>query len=143
MQHWFFRTQTSSYGLLIARLALGIVIAAHGLQKSLGMFGGPGIDGTLGFLTGMGVPTVIAALVILGESVGSISLILGFCTRFCAAAIALIMLGAVIMVHAANGFFLPGGFEFHILALGLCGALIIEGAGALSIDSMFCSKKNA
>ncbi len=139
--NWFFRTDTRSYGLLAARLALGVVMLPHGLQKTFGLFGGPGFDGTMGFMTSMGIPAFIAALVILGESVGAIALILGFCTRFCAASLAVIMLGAILLVHAANGFFAPNGYEYHILAIGLSAVLFFEGAGAWSLDSLLHKKK--
>ena len=130
----FFSTKHNDYASLVVRVALGIVFLPHGLQKVFGMFGGPGIEGTIGFLGGMGVPSVIAVLVILAESLGALGLIFGFLTRFCAASIALVMLGAVALVHAKNGFFLPMGFEYHILVLGMCLALLINGAGAWSID---------
>lgn len=139
--NWFFRTDTKSYGLLAARLALGVVMLPHGLQKTFGLFGGPGFDGAMGFLASMGIPAFIAALVILGESVGAIALILGFCTRFCAASLAVIMLGAILLVHAANGFFAPNGYEYHILAIGLSIVLFMEGAGAWSLDSLLNKKK--
>lgn len=139
--NWFFHTDTQNYGLLIARLALGIVMLPHGLQKTFGLFGGPGFDGTMGFLTGMGLPAFIAALVILGESVGALALILGFCTRFCAASLGVIMLGAIGLVHGANGFFAPTGYEYHLLALGLAGLLTLEGSGALSFDGLMRKKK--
>ena len=36
-------------GLLVARVALGLLMAAHGAQKLFGWFGGYGLDGTGGF----------------------------------------------------------------------------------------------
>ena len=130
----FFTTQKTNYAALIVRLALGVVFFPHGLQKAFGMFGGPGIDGTLGFMGSMGVPSIITFLVILAESVGALGLILGFLTRFCAASIALVMIGAVALVHAKNGFFMPMGFEYHILAIGMALSLVVTGGGAWSID---------
>lgn len=127
---------------LINRLTLAAVILPHGLQKTLGLFGGHGFSGTMGFFTGsVGIPAAVAFLVIIGESLGSIALALGFLTRFCAASIALIMAGAVSMVHWNNGFFMNWfgnqqgeGFEYHLLAIGLALALIISGGGSRSLD---------
>jgi putative oxidoreductase len=141
MKNWFFQTDPRGYGSLAARLALGLVMLPHGLQKAAGLFGGPGFEGTMGFLTGMGVPAAVAALVILGESVGAVALILGFCTRFCAASLAVIMLGAIILVHGANGFFAPSGYEYHLLAIGLGLVLVIQGGGAWSLDMLLNRKK--
>jgi putative oxidoreductase len=61
----FFATDTQSWSLLISRLALGIVILPHGMQKALGMYGGYGFEGTLGFFQSMGMPLLLGVLVIL------------------------------------------------------------------------------
>lgn len=125
-----------------ARLALGIVILPHGLQKLLGMFGGGGFSKTVEFFTSTGMPSIVAILVIVGESFGALALILGFLSRFSAAAISLIMLGAIFMVHLSNGFFMNWygnqqgeGFEYHILAIGLGLVVMVTGAGRFSIDN--------
>jgi putative oxidoreductase len=130
-------------GLLIARLALGIVILPHGLQKTLGLFGGAGFSGTMGFFTQEGVPSIIAFLIIIGESFGSLGLIIGFLSRLAAFGISLIMLGAIFMVHLPHGFFMNWfgnkqgeGFEFHMLALGLGLVVLIGGAGKWSVDRL-------
>ena len=128
---------------LIARLALGIVILPHGLQKLLGMFGGGGFSKTVEFFTSTGMPSILAILIIVGESFGAISLIVGFLARFSAAAISIIMLGAILMVHKQHGFFMNWfgnqqgeGFEYHILAIGLGLVVVLVGAGKASIDLM-------
>ena len=129
-------------GLTLARLVLGLVIFPHGAQKVLGWFGGYGWDGTMGYLTGtIGLPTAIAALVILIEFLGPIALVLGLCTRLAALGIIAVMVGAVRTVHQANGFFMNWtgkqageGFEYHLLAIGIGIALLLLGAGALSVD---------
>lgn len=136
-----FVTNENDYTLLILRLALAAVILPHGLQKAVGAFNGPGFDGAMAFLTGLGVPAIIAMLVIIAESLGAIGLILGFLTRFCAAAISIVMLGAVILVHAQNGFFAgAGGYEFHIALIGIGLVLIMNGGGAWSLDAMLQKK---
>jgi putative oxidoreductase len=137
----FFKTE-DSFSFLILRIALGIVILPHGAQKVLGWFGGHGIEATLGFFTTkMGVPYIIAVLVIIGEFFGALGLITGFLTRFCAASIAVIMAGAVAMAHWNNGFFMNWsgkqageGFEYHVLAIGIAAVLVIGGGGLFSID---------
>ena len=128
---------------LIARIFLGIVILPHGLQKTLGMFGGSGFTNTVDFFVSTGMPSIVAVLVIAGESLGAISLIVGFMARFSAAAISLIMLGAIFMVHGQHGFFMNWfganegeGFEYHILAIGLGLIVMVVGAGKASIDRM-------
>jgi putative oxidoreductase len=127
---------SDSWSLLIIRVTVGGVMLVHGLQK-LGVIGDGNWSGTMGFLTGMGIPSVVAALVILGESLGAASLILGFLSRFCAASIGIIMLGAIALVHVKNGFFAGnGGYEMPLLIVGSSLALVLAGGGKWSVDRM-------
>jgi putative oxidoreductase len=134
-------------GMLIVRLALGIVMFPHGAQKLLGWFGGPGFAATLQSMTGMGLPAVIVFLVILCEFFGSLSLISGFLGRVGAFGIFCVMLGAVLKVHLPNGFFMNWmgnqkgeGFEYHLLAIGMALAIMVRGSGAFSIDRSMSDK---
>ena len=130
-----------SLPLMIVRLALGIVMLPHGAQKALGLFGGPGYAGTMAMFTSQGMPAALAFLVILGESAGSLGLIVGFLSRIAGFGISCIMLGAIAMVHLPNGFFMNWsgkqageGFEYHILALGMALAVLVGGGGKSSVD---------
>ena len=128
---------------LVLRLTLGLVIFPHGAQKLLGWYGGGGFSGTLDFFGGqLGIPAFITVLVIVGEFFGALALIAGFLTRFCAASIGVIMLGAMFMIHWGNGFFMNWygvpdqgqGYEYHLLAIGIAVALMITGGGKWSVD---------
>lgn len=136
-----FATCRTNVVALILRFTLGGVILVHGLQKTLGWFDGPGFEGAMGFLGGrFGAP--VAFLVILAESLGAFSLMLGFITRICAAGIGVVMAGAMVLVHWQNGFFASnGGFEFHILAMSIALCLVIRGGGAFSIDELLMEKR--
>jgi putative oxidoreductase len=139
----FFHTDDSTTHLIL-RVILGSVIFLHGGQKLMGWFGGHGFEGTMGaFTEKMGLPAVIAFLVIIGESLGALGLITGFLTRLSAAGVAMIMLGAIAMVHWNHGIFMNWfgkqageGFEYHLLALGLAIPLILYGGGKFSIDQI-------
>ena len=127
--------------LTAIRLALGIVMLPHGLQKTLGLFGGQGFSGTMESFTGSGMPAALVLLVILAESAGSLGLIVGLLTRVAAFGIGCVMAGAILMVHLPYGFFMNWsgnqsgeGFEFHILAIGMAVALMIGGGGHASLD---------
>lgn len=140
MVKWLLQTD-SDLAPLIARVALGVVILPHGLQKLLGLYGGAGFSATMDFFVQQGIPSVVAFLVIVGESFGAAGLILGFITRLCSFGITLIMLAAIFMVHLQHGFFMNWfgqkggeGFEYHILAIGLGLISLIKGGGALSVD---------
>ena len=126
----------------ILRLVLGIVFFAHGAQKMLGWFGGYGFKGTMGAFTQMmHIPAPLAFLAIAAEFFGGLGLIVGLLTRVAAFGITVNMLVAIFTVHAANGFFMNWtgqqkgeGFEYHLLVLAMTAALMIRGAGALSVD---------
>jgi putative oxidoreductase len=135
-------------GMLIVRLALGIVMFPHGAQKLLGWFGGNGYAGTMQFFTGqLGLPAAVAFLVILAEFFGALALIVGFLGRVGAFGVLSVMLGAIFMVHQQNGFFMNWygnqkgeGFEYHLLAIGMALAVLIKGSGALSVDRSLSEK---
>src|ERR1700682_5009160 len=85
----------------ILRLVLGVVFFAHGAQKMLGWFGGPGFSGTMGLFTGyLHIPAPFAVLAIAAEFFGGLGLVLGFLTRIAAFGIAVNMMVAVAMVHS-------------------------------------------
>jgi putative oxidoreductase len=126
----------------ILRFVLGLVFFAHGAQKMLGWFGGYGFSGTMGFFTGsLHIPAVFAFLAIAAEFFGGLGLMVGLLTRVAAFGIGVNMLVAIAMVHSRFGFFMNWGgtqkgegFEYHLLVLAMVVFLIIEGAGAASID---------
>lgn len=125
----------------ILRLVLGIVFFAHGAQKVFGWFGGYGFSATLQGMSGMGLPKVVVLLVIATEFAGALLLIFGALTRLAALGIVGEMIGAVLMVHLPNGFFMNWagnqkgeGFEYHLLAIAIAVALLVKGAGAYSVD---------
>ena len=140
----FFSTDEQSWSLLVSRIALGAVLLPHGMQKALGLFGGYGFAGTMGFFQSMGMPYIIGVLVILAEFAGSIGVILGLGTRFMALSILMTMTGAMVMGgHIQNGFFMNWfgmqkgeGIEYFILIIGLALALVISGSGKLSVDNV-------
>lgn len=135
-------------GSLIIRVALGLIIFPHGAQKLLGWFGGYGFQGTMGFFTEqLGVPSLLALLVILAESLGALALIAGFITRVAAFGIGASMIGAIVMVHAANGFFMNWygaqngeGYEYHLLVLGMAVAMLVTGGGRYAVDKLIATK---
>jgi putative oxidoreductase len=129
-------------GALIARVVLGAVMLPHGAQKLLGWFGGYGFSGTMDFFTqSLGIPALLAFLVIVAESFGALALITGLLGRVAAFGVGAVMVGAVLMSHLRNGFFMNWygnqageGFEYHLLALGLALVVLVRGSGALSVD---------
>jgi putative oxidoreductase len=132
-----------SYAPALLRVALAIVIFPHGVQKLLGWFGGPGIDGTMQMFAALGVPAAIAVLVIVSDFFGSLALALGLLGRVAAFGTTTVMLGAMVLVHGPNGFFLNWngdqageGIQFHLLVVAVAAVLMLKGSGAWSIDRL-------
>jgi putative oxidoreductase len=132
----------------VLRLALALVMLPHGAQKALGMFGGHGWSGTMGFLTGtIGMPAVTAAGVILLELLGPLALFAGFATRAVSLGFVGLMVGAIATVHLPHGFFMNWGgtqagegFEYHLLVIGMASALAMAGGGRWSIDRRLAAR---
>lgn len=132
----------------ILRIALGLVIFPHGMQKLFGWFGGFGFTGTMNFFTDtMGIPYALALMAILAESIGSVGLIIGFFTRFCAFGVGVTIAVGALMVHLPNGFFMNWfgkqageGYEYHILVVGMAITLILTGGGRWSLDALILNK---
>ncbi len=132
----------SDIATLPLRLTLGVVMFPHRAGKVFGCFGGYGFAGTMKFFTETaGIPAIFAFLAIAAEFLGSLGLITGLLTRIAAFGIGCNMTVAALMVRLPYGFFMNWfgnqkgeGFEYHLLAMALAAALIIGGAGALSID---------
>jgi len=128
----------------LARLALGLVMLPHALQKVFGLFGGYGISGTMGYFTGaLHLPVALAYLAIAAEFLGALGLVVGLAGRGAAFGIAAVMVGAMLTVHVPNGFFMNWsgqaageGFEYHILALALAAIVMVRGSGAFSLDRL-------
>jgi putative oxidoreductase len=125
-----------NYALLVLRLALGVMFAAHGLQKAFGWFGGPGISGFAQMLSGLGfAPAAFwAYLAAYTELLGGICLLAGLFTRLWAALLLALIAVAALKVHLSHGFFLmQGGFEYAFVIAGVCLALLFAGAGRFGI----------
>jgi putative oxidoreductase len=125
--------------LAIVRIATAVIFIAHGWQKVF-QFGIAGV--TQGF-TQMGIPLpgVSAPLVAGLELVGGTLLLVGLLTRPIALLLAIDMLGAMVLVHLKNGFFLPNGFEFTFILLATLLALALTGAGAYSLDALIANRR--
>ena len=138
---YLFQTN-DKFSYWVPRVILGCVIFPHGVQKLFGWFGGFGFTNTMTYFTQTaGLPWIIAFLIIMGESLGSLGLIVGFFTRLSALGLICIMVGAIITVHIPNGFFMNWfgkqageGFEYHLLVIGMSIPLLISGGGKYSVD---------
>ncbi len=131
-----------SWALLLIRLALGAVFFAHGAQKVFGWFGGYGLKGTVGYFQSLGIPPALGVIGCFTELLGGVAVFIGLLTRLAALGLAVQMLVAIAKVHWPHGFFMnhglqPGkkhGIEFVFALLAMALALLVGGAGAVSVD---------
>jgi putative oxidoreductase len=117
-----------AYGILLLRLVLGPTMAAHGAQKLLGTFGGPGPEGAAELMAKLRSRAPLAAALAAGaaELGGGLLLAAGLLTPL---AIAVVMLNAIGTVHLRNGFFVTsGGYEYNLVAWAAAVALGLAGS---------------
>ena len=128
---------------LIARLVLGVGHAPPRraedarLVRRLRLLRHPGV------LPRLGLPDVLALLVIFAEFFGSLGLITGLLGRVAAFGVGAVMTGAILTVHLPNGFFMNWtgqqageGFEYHLLVLAMVVTLMIKGGGLWFVDAL-------
>ncbi len=124
--------------LLVVRVIVGVIFAAHGAQKLFGAYDGPGLAATVEKMGPVGYPVSI------GEFFGGLGLIVGFLSRFSAASLIVIMIGAIGMVHGKNGFFQSaGGFEYNLALIGLLMPILLAGPGRFAIGRFLPLPKSA
>jgi putative oxidoreductase len=130
--------RTAPYAAFILRAALGLMFIAHALLKYLVFTPA----GTVKFFESIGLPGPLAYVTIVAELVGGALLLAGLGTRWVAAALVPVLLGAT-WVHAGNGWLFTapnGGWEYP--AFLTVGAVVVAllGDGAWSAKSLFASK---
>ena len=130
--------RTQRFALTVLRIFSGVVFAAHGYQKLFTF----GIAGVQGAFTKMGAPLPMITGPLIGclEFFGGLALVVGLLTRLFALGLVADMLGAIMLVHLANGFFAPKGVEFVMMLGAAALTLVIGGAGAYSIDDIIARK---
>lgn len=135
------------------RLMLGISFIYHGFPKIFSTAGHQMFAGMLGSL-GVPAPALMAWVVGLVEVLGGVALILGAFVLVASALLVIDMLVALFKVHLAAGFSIINvtgmgpagpvfglpGYELNLLYLACLLALILAGAGALSVDQLRASR---
>jgi putative oxidoreductase len=123
--------------LLLVRVVVGSLFVGHGLQKTLGLFGGQGFakwTEDVGKL-GLGPAAFWAGLEAGAEILGGIFIVLGLFTAFGAAMIIGDMVVATIKVHFAKGLWSQqGGFEYNLVLIAILLAIGLMGPGLYSLD---------
>jgi putative oxidoreductase len=124
----------TEFATFLLRVTLGIMYLAHSLVLKLSTYG---LGGTASFFAGVGLPGWLAYVTFAAEAVGGVLLVLGVQTRWVVLALMPALLGAIIWVHAGNGwvFTAPnGGWEYpaFLIVASVVQFLLGDGAYALA-----------
>src|SRR5215475_244179 len=117
--------------LLLIRIASALAFLFHGSGILFGAFGGPGPAGFAGYLH---TSLTVAYLVGLAQVGGGIALLTGILARVGAVCVAIVMVGAIKLVHLQHGFDIGrGGVEYALTQLLIALAILAAGAGKYSL----------
>lgn len=112
-------------GLLLIRLALGIVFIVHGIMKW------QNFAKTVEFFSSLGLPELIVYLVMVTEIIGGLLVLFGWFTRLSSLALGVVMVFAIILVNFSKGF--VGGYEYDFVLLIMTLALVLAGPGKFKL----------
>ena len=125
-------------GLLLLRLVVGLLMAAHGAQKLFGWFGGHGLAGTTGFFEALGFRPgrLFATIASASELASGVLVVLGLFGPVGPALMVSVMIVAAISVHWEHGVFaMTNGIEVPLLYAAAATALALTGPGGYSLDA--------
>ena len=135
----------SRLALLPLRLIVGYGFMAHGFAK---LSRGPETFAVVLHTIGTPVPFLLAWLTTLVELIGGLAILIGAFVPIVSLPMAVVLLTALFTIHLPYGFFSvklvevtesgtkfgPVGYEIILLYLASLAALVLRGAGSLSID---------
>ncbi len=128
------QTREADAAALVLRVGLGVMYLAHSIILKLLTFG---LAGTARFFVSVGLPGWLAYVTFAAEAVGGVLLLLGIYTRWVALGLMLPLLGAIVWVHAGNGwvFTAPnGGWEYPAFLLVASVVQVLLGDGGYSLS---------
>lgn len=128
-----------TFGTTLLRATVGGLFVGHGLQKLVGAFEGPGLDGVEGMMRSLDIRPARqnAIAVASAETFGGAALALGAATPAAGAALIATMVTAVRKVHLKNGVWnSKGGWEFNAVLTAAIVAIAAEGPGPISFDAL-------
>lgn len=121
------RTEMTGWAAFLLRCTVGVTFVAHGIQKIVVLGWGGGVSGFRAW--DIPLAEVAYPLTVLAEAGGGLLLLAGLWVRPAAAALTVVMLGALVTVHLPHGFFLPDGSEFVLVLGTACVAIVLLGPG--------------
>ncbi len=132
---------SAALGTFVLRLALGVAFIAHALLKLLVFT----LPGTAQFFGSLGLPPFLGYVVFAAELIGGVLLVAGIGSRYVAAALVPIMLGAL-WAHSGNGWLFSGnggGWEYPLFWTAALVAQVLLGDGAYALGTKFPGRSAA
>jgi putative oxidoreductase len=124
--------------MLVLRVGIGTIFVAHGLQKLLGWWNGPGWEGWKGFIGFLGFrpPLLWASISLVAELGGGLALIVGLLVPLAGAGLVAQSIVLFKKVHWQHGFWTSdGGIEFPLAFLVGAFAVQVLGPGSWALDA--------
>ncbi|WP_079124450.1 DoxX family protein [Streptomyces sp. NBRC 110611] len=133
------RSPGADLGLLLLRLATGLIMAGHGAQKLFGLFGGPGLTGTGKAFADYGYHPgeLFAGIAGASELLGGLGLAVGLFTPLAAAALIGVMINAMVLAAPHGLWVNEGGMELPLIIGAAALAIAAVGPGRLALDRPF------
>ncbi|MDE3023783.1 MAG: DoxX family protein [Pseudomonadota bacterium] len=129
--------KTAPYAALLLRVSLGIMFIAHGLLKLMVFT----LPGAAAFFHSLGLPGWLAYVVTFAELAAGVALIIGFKARYVALVLIPDLLGAILLVHGANGWLFTnkgGGWEYPAFWAVALFVQFLLGDGAMAVSPSHC-----
>ena len=115
------------------RITASIVFIAHGIPKFYDISGG------YGFFQSINLPPELFIPIGLLEVIGGLAILLGILTRIASALFIIEMIGAILTAKLSKGFI--GGYEFELLLISICTAVVILGPRKISIENYILKRE--
>ena len=135
------RRGTQDLGLLLLRVALGVVFIAHGLQKAFGWWGGSGLEGFRATLAEAGYQNagLLTYLSAGAQIAAGVLLVLGLFTPLAASVALALLVNSVLAAFTAQrengGLLVFGSTGEYLLVLSvMAAAIILAGPGRYGFD---------
>ena len=131
--------RTAPYAALILRVALGLMFVSHALLKYYVFT----LPGTVQFFQSLGLPGALAYLTVAAELIGGVMIVAGLHSRWAAAALVPVLLGAT-WAHAGNGWLFTsanGGWEYPAFLTAAAVAQALLGDGRFALTNLFPVRK--
>ena len=127
--------RTAPYAALVLRVALGVMFIAHALLKVYVFT----VPGTVKFFESIGLPGPLAYVTISAELIGGTLILAGAWSRWVAAALVPLLIGAT-WAHAGNGWLFTapnGGWEYPAFLTIAALVQVLLGDGRFAASALF------